>query len=173
MTPVQLTAFLSRAPLFAGLTGAARAAVCLRMDVVDLRGGETLFSEGDPGDAWYVIVKGEVAIVKNTASGAPHELARLESGEAFGEMALLDNAARVATATAETRATLARLPTTQLHALIAEEPHVAAQLILAMARVLCARQRELTSVLTDLVDDPQTARPGPHEMMAVLLGLRG
>ena len=58
--------------------------------VVEARAGETIFHEGDPGDRFYVIDRGEADILGRTFG----------SGEAFGEIALLRDVPRTATVTA-------------------------------------------------------------------------
>lgn len=169
MTPKHLPAFLARKPLFAGLDPEEVAQVTARMELVDVPAGAVIFSQGDPGDGWYVVVRGEVAIRMDVPDVGEHELARLESGEEFGEMALIDDHPRLASAVAEVHSTLARLPRAAFHEILDAESHLGARLVLAMARVLCQRQRELTGILTDLVDDPETAPPGPREMLSLLL----
>ncbi len=57
--------------------------------------GQTIFQEGDAGNCFYLIVYGEVVISRGNT-----ELARLGTGECFGEMAVLDDAPRSATAKA-------------------------------------------------------------------------
>lgn len=161
--------FLARQALFATLTPEERERVASRMEVLDLEEGEPVFEEGDACDGWYVVVSGSVDVEKSTDGGMPHELAHLEAGEGFGEMGLIDDAPRLATVVAAEPTTVARLPRDTFHALLDEASPVGAHIILAMAKVLCRRQRELTAILTDLVDDPETAAPGPREMMAMLL----
>ncbi len=58
--------------------------------------GETIFNEGDTGDYLYIIVKGEVEVFF-TREGKEHVIAKLGKGEYFGEMALLNQKARLAT----------------------------------------------------------------------------
>ena len=57
--------------------------------------GQIIFKSGDVGNCFYIIIFGEVII-----RSGEKELARLEQGQCFGEMAVLDNAPRVATAEA-------------------------------------------------------------------------
>jgi len=62
-----------------------------RVRLIQLAAGEILFSQGDPGDALYVVAWGEIAVL------APQEIARLSEGEFFGEIALLADRPRNAT----------------------------------------------------------------------------
>ena len=62
--------------------------------------GSTIFTEGDPGDGAYFIGKGKVEIRCSTVSGTNRVLAIVGPGEIFGEMALLDQATRSASAVA-------------------------------------------------------------------------
>ena len=61
--------------------------------------GKVIFQEGDQGDHMYIIQSGQVRISKNVG-GRGHELAILEKGDFFGEMAIVSRIARTATATA-------------------------------------------------------------------------
>ncbi|MAG98203.1 MAG: cyclic nucleotide-binding domain-containing protein [Alphaproteobacteria bacterium] len=64
--------------------------------------GTVLFEEGDPGDEVFLITEGEVEIRRDTRSDSPRILARLAKGDVFGELALFDNAPRMATVVAAT-----------------------------------------------------------------------
>ncbi|TAN56769.1 MAG: cyclic nucleotide-binding domain-containing protein [Rhodospirillales bacterium] len=57
--------------------------------------GQKIFGEGEAGDRAYIIQDGTVEITKNGVT-----LARLNKGELFGEMALVDDMPRMATAKA-------------------------------------------------------------------------
>jgi len=62
-----------------------------------------LFSLGDPGDTYWLVISGEVRVFRHTAEGNEVELARLKAGDGFGEMSLLTGeprSASVATARA-------------------------------------------------------------------------
>jgi len=68
---------------------------CLRTHT--LAPGEILFRKGDPGDALYIVAKGDVDVIdEDTEFGVAHVLAKLGPGKAFGEMALLSGSVRTA-----------------------------------------------------------------------------
>jgi hypothetical protein len=57
-----------------------------------IKAGETVFRQGDPGDALYIVAEGSVEVLNEQ-----HTLAELGKGQAFGEMALLSGGTRTAT----------------------------------------------------------------------------
>jgi CRP/FNR family cyclic AMP-dependent transcriptional regulator len=61
--------------------------------------GKVVFREGEPGEHMYIIQSGAVRISRNVG-GHEHELAVLEKGDFFGEMAIVSRINRTATATA-------------------------------------------------------------------------
>lgn len=98
---------LAATPLFSGLSQEALEALVAELQLVQLSDGEVLFHEGDPGDALYVIVEGEVAV---QAEGPPRvEMARLGPGSFIGEVALMTDQPRSATVTAIDSAELLRI----------------------------------------------------------------
>jgi signal transduction histidine kinase/predicted CoA-binding protein len=88
--------FLRNVPLFKGMPDADLQRICEFADLVRLAPGERLFSEGEPGDAAYVIKSGEVEVVK-VSSGREVLLAVRKQGDVIGEVALLEEAPRMAT----------------------------------------------------------------------------
>src|SRR4029079_19024302 len=61
--------------------------------------GDKIFAQGELGTEMFIILEGEVEIVKHI-NGESHTLSRLEKGDFFGEMALLENVPRTADAVA-------------------------------------------------------------------------
>lgn len=74
-----------------------------------VRRGETLFSEGDPGDKAYIVTSGDMEILKESA-GRQVRLAVIGAGSIVGEMALLTAEPRNATARALTDVDLVSIP---------------------------------------------------------------
>ena len=60
--------------------------------------GDTIFKEGEPGEQAYLIKSGEVKITKLDAKERPMTIATLKKGNIIGEMALIDDAPRAASA---------------------------------------------------------------------------
>ena len=98
---------LAATPLFAGMPSDALQALVANLQLVSLEHGELLFREGDPSDALYVIVEGEVSV---EAEGPPRvELSRLGPGTFIGEVALMTDQPRSATVTCVQPAELLRI----------------------------------------------------------------
>jgi len=88
---------LAATPLFSGLSQEALESLVEELQLIQLADKEVLFHEGDPGDALYVIVEGEVSV---QAEGPPRvEMARLGPGSFMGEVALMTDQPRSATVT--------------------------------------------------------------------------
>ena len=62
--------------------------------------GQTIFSEGDPSILTYRILDGSVDITARRKDGAQHRIASLGPGDVFGEMGIIDDSPRSATAIA-------------------------------------------------------------------------
>ncbi len=67
--------------------------------------GQTFFKAGDPGDAFYLILEGQVDVLGVGPSGEEVRLNQLHEGDYFGEMALLEGVPRSATVCARTATT--------------------------------------------------------------------
>ena len=81
--------------------------------------GTTIFFEGDPGDAMFIVESGSVQIVK-AVEGGSIRLAILGDGELFGEMAIIDGGKRMASAVAHEDSVVLKVPREMLEAKLAE-----------------------------------------------------
>lgn len=82
---------LPKTPFFSVLTTDQLRMAIERVQLIELEAGEILFAMGDPGDVLYVVASGEIAVL------VPQEVARLQEGDFFGEIALLVSQPRTAT----------------------------------------------------------------------------
>lgn len=99
---------------------------------------EHVFFEGDPGSALYVILEGEVNITKSNKS-----LAKLGQGMFFGELALIENARRSATATATEKTTVLCMFKHDLEKVIKHYPRLGNKLLVRIAQILAQRLRAM------------------------------
>jgi CRP-like cAMP-binding protein len=98
--------------------------------------GATICEEGEPGDALYLVYKGEVVVTKR---GWTEPVALLDEGDFFGEMALLFGEPRSATVTTEDETVVFCLAGEDFHRVIGRTPEMTVAL-----RVLAeTRRREL------------------------------
>ena len=118
---------LAATPLFSGLSQEALESLVAELTLVQLAPKEVLFREGDPGDALYVIVEGEVAV---QAEGPPRvEMARMGPGSFIGEVALMTDQPRSATISAIGDAELLRIDRATLKRVLATHGEVLAAVL--------------------------------------------
>jgi len=85
-------------------------AIFMRLQRMDYRAGEPIIKQGDPGDFFYIIVKGKCTVTRETPLNKEGiKLAELKMGDTFGEEALISDAKRNASVAMATDGTLMRL----------------------------------------------------------------
>jgi NTE family protein len=108
---------------------------------VSLRRGEVLFRQGDPGDAWYVVTSGRLAVVEPTVEHRQDRvLGEVGRGEALGELALLTGESRSATVYALRDCELVRFSMSDFSELLAAVPQVRDAVLRTLARRLVRRE---------------------------------
>ena len=101
-------------------------------DPQQFKAGQTIFSEGTPGDFLYGVIEGEVEIRKGGKV-----VDTIGPGGIFGEMALIDHTARSATAVAKSDCKAAQINEKRFYFLVQQTPNFALHLL----RVLTDRLR--------------------------------
>jgi CRP-like cAMP-binding protein len=146
MKDSDLLAFLKRVPLLADLNDAALAMLARVSRVQKIPKGATLFDQDDEGDAAYIVRAGSIAIVLNTPDGRELVINEMRAGDCFGELALLTDAPRSASAVAGEASELVVIPREEFLAELEREPKLVRQLIGLIAerlRVSSERERAL------------------------------
>ena len=95
--------------------------------------GALLFAQGQPGDSFYIIKSGRVRIFRTAEDGTEIELSVLNSGESFGEMALLTDQRRSAHAQALEKTHLIVLARDQFDQVLKDYPDISIQFIRQLA----------------------------------------
>jgi signal transduction histidine kinase len=129
---------LRAAPLFTRLNDADLERLAETVERQKLAAGELLIREGDPGDAMYVVVSGELEVTKR-AGATEQPLARVGPGAIQGEIAALQGTERAASVRALTDVEVLRIPREGLLALLDTGPDAA----LALVRTVLERLRSL------------------------------
>jgi len=136
-------ATLRSVPLFSSLDSKSTAELGEYLTIHDYPRSATIFRNGDPGDAMYLIDVGKVRISITDADGAVVTLAELGPGDFFGEMAMLDGQGRSANAIAMDDARLAKLTRDDFLSFMRSDPRVTLELLTA----LTARLRRTDDLL--------------------------
>jgi len=117
-----------KTPLFSDLSSEAFVELVERCPLRHFAAGERILQQDAPGEAFYVICEGQVAVRREEGADVV-QLARLKEGDFFGEMALLSGAPRVASVDAVVDGTLVlEISTALLTELTRRHPGVAAAL---------------------------------------------
>ncbi len=141
---------LSRIELFAGLKPQAFELLAKVASEEAHALGTKIFQHGDAGDKLYVIVEGKVRISREVAGMGEEALAVLGPGQAFGEMALLDDCPRSADALVHEKCTLLAIPKDAFDDLLFTHKDLAYEVLWSIVRMLVGRLRETNDKLTFL-----------------------
>ncbi len=126
---------LTNVALFEHLEDAEREQLAAFIHERKLVAGETLFKTGEPGESLYVVRSGEIELFIKDTAGQKIVLAIAEDGEVFGELALLDQGPRTATALAVVDTHLLALKRDDLMLLFQKSPTAALRVLAAMSRM--------------------------------------
>jgi CRP-like cAMP-binding protein len=118
--------------------------------VVDYPKDMVVFREGDQGEALYVVIRGAVRIVKQAPEVWDGTMAFVESGGCFGEMALVDDFPRSATAITQDACTILFLGRDALLDLFRDEPVVGRKILAAFCRSLSLQLRQASDRIVAL-----------------------
>jgi CRP/FNR family cyclic AMP-dependent transcriptional regulator len=156
MSDARLAEELGRITLFRTLSAEALTRLADTARRVSPADGAPLFAQGDPPDAVFAVLEGRGRV----RVGAPDTAAKrlmvevFRSGDIFGEIGVLDGAARSADALVQGDVKLARIPATTFLEVAEAEP----ALSLALARMLSARLRRTFGLLQDATFAPLEVR---------------
>jgi len=130
---------LKKMPLFEKLSRRELNAVIRILHEREYEAEEVIFRENEPGMGMYIIEKGKVAIVSESAK---LQLTELGGGDFFGEIALLDAAPRSASAIAKDKCKIFGFFQPDLFGLIERNPRLGVKIVLGLSRLICERLRQ-------------------------------
>ena len=104
---------------------------------ISFEADSVIFNEGDIADRFFLVLTGEVGVIIGQT-----EVARVRSGQLFGEMALLEHIPRTATAAALKKSTLFAFPAEVITTVL---PELALKVVIGIARQMSEKLRETNS----------------------------
>jgi CRP-like cAMP-binding protein len=139
--------FLSRVSIFANLNQEQLQPLPAKLHRRRYQRGEVIFHQDDPADRMHIIVEGRVKISIASEDGREKDIALFQPGDCFGEMALLDDSNRSATATAIDPSETMVLFRQDFLDFLRDHPEVAAD----VNSLLTQRLRNVNQMLGDMV----------------------
>jgi CRP/FNR family transcriptional regulator, cyclic AMP receptor protein len=127
----KLEAILAYVPLFHDLSKREIKKIASLCDVGDYMAGAAVVKQGDAGDAFYVVLKGQAKVTSNGRF-----ITRLVPGDHFGEIAVLDGGERTATVTSETPMTLVILRRKELLKALRSDADLSFHMMTELAKMI-------------------------------------
>lgn len=131
--PVKL---LSGVPIFEGLTTKELKAIAAAGKEVAHREGAVLAKEGDLGVGFFLLLDGTASV-----KVGPRTVQKLNAGDFFGEISLLDGGPRTATVTAQTPVTTLGITPWTFKRLVEQNPSIASKMLKVMAQRLRSQSK--------------------------------
>jgi CRP/FNR family transcriptional regulator/CRP/FNR family cyclic AMP-dependent transcriptional regulator len=139
-------AIFQRVSLFAELEGAELAALSRHASVRHYPAGAPILREAEPGDQFFVLVRGEVKVFVDSADGREVVLTHLQAGDFFGEMALFEGETRSASVSAMAESELVVLARPDFLAVLEHDFTLTKKIL----KTLSARLRRANDVIESL-----------------------
>ena len=130
-------------PVLAGTDSAAQTLLAREGIVHDFEPGTWIVREGNEGHALFILVEGDVDVIKHAELPHAVTLARLHRGAFFGEMCVVEPMPRAASIRAVTAVRAIEIRAATLHHLFKQMPDQYAIVLLNLARDMSRRLREI------------------------------
>jgi CRP-like cAMP-binding protein len=160
-------AVLQKNFLFRGLQDSALERIAALATRRNYSKGAVIFSQGQPGDALFGVIAGQVRISASGAAGQEVFLNIMEPGDTFGEIAVMDGLPRTAGAVALEDTSLIVINRADFLRLLEREPRLAIQLL----KLLCERLRWTSALVEETAFLPSPARLAKR--LLILASLHG
>ncbi len=137
--------------LFGALSDDVLSHLTSTLTVTSPDAGTVVFREGDEARDMYVLVEGELEVLKKSHQGIEARVAMLGPGDWFGEMSVVDVQPRSATVRTLAPSRLVRITSADLDALYRYDMKSYAIIVLNLARELSRRLRVADGILADFI----------------------
>ena len=145
--------------IFGGLTKEDATAVWHSVVLKRFTAGTQILEEGADVQALWIILEGECVVSRGCGNGGTRELARLQTGDVFGEMSFIRTAPHSANITASTDVVTCAWLRKDYLKLAEERPQAGFEIAANIAAVLAERIRRMDHWICDLMAEPETQLP--------------
>jgi len=121
------------------------------LQVLELPAGSYVFREGEAGSCMYVVIQGDVEVLKKSRGGVDSRVAVLGPGDWFGEMSIIDVQPRSATVLTVSPSRLVKVTAADLDRLYRADVKAYALIVQNIARELSRRLRVADGILAELI----------------------
>jgi CRP-like cAMP-binding protein len=149
-----------RLPFSKDLTTTELWTIAKYMNTFRVKKKEIIFKEGEPGNFMCFIVEGTILVLKKSDKGKRVPIAKLGPKRSLGEMAMIDQSPRSATAIAASDSILLTISKKGFDKLIMDHPRIGVVLLKRIAVILCAYVRKTSSELADSIPSHNLTKPG-------------
>lgn len=146
----EIEQIIARLPIFKSLTGEEIHQLAQVVNLVCVSAGSILMREGEAGDRFYVIVDGQVAIIKALGTREESLLGVRNPGDYLGEMSLLNwDGLRTASAQARGDVRLIEITRDHFNNLLKQQPELVFEMVREMSHRLTRSQESALQVLQE------------------------
>ena len=147
MTLEEDVELLRNIPLFAKIEPSKLKLLAFTSQRLTFNPGESLFKQGDEGDALYIIMEGEADVLVDTPGGQI-TVATMVKNDFVGDIAVLCDVPRTATVTATSKLTTMRITKDLFFQLVCQFPQLAIEIMRVLARRLDVTTRQLQDAVS-------------------------
>lgn len=140
---------IAESQLFADLEWKDIQALASYVQCYEVSVGTVVFKEGDSGTYMFLLVKGEVEILKSDQDSVLHSIVRISHGKTVGEMSIIDGEKRSATCVASQTSILLLLTKDNYTRVIKEKPLLAVHILAKLAKLMSQRLRSVSGQLVE------------------------
>ena len=149
MTLEEDVELLRTIPLFAKIEPSKLKLLAFTSQRLTFKPGDSLFHQGDVGDALYIIVEGDAEVLVD-APGGPMTVATMGKNDFVGDIAVLCDVPRTATVTAKSELITMRISKELFFQLVCQFPQIAIEIMRVLAHRLDVTTRQLQDAVSKL-----------------------
>src|SRR5882762_5828578 len=158
--------FLANIKMFELLNEDDRVALARVVDELKVPEGHTLFQAGDPGDSLFIVRSGQIELFIKDTAGQKIVLTTAQSGDMFGELAMLDTGPRTATALALNESEVLVLDRDDLVLLFQRKPEAALHMLAALSGLTRKADELLRTRVSRNVNEEMEVHSTPLQRIA-------